>query len=108
MKEKAIEQKLIQAVRRSGGMAVKFVSPGHSGMPDRMVLFPGGQIAFVEVKAPGKKPRPLQSAVHEKLRSLGFAVYVVDSAALIDQFIKEMAEGARGRSESPRRKENEV
>ena len=58
MREKVIETKLIQAVRRSGGLALKFVSPNLNGVPDRLLLFHGGQMAFAEVKAPGKKPRP--------------------------------------------------
>ena len=64
MREKIIEQKFRAAVRAAGGVAVKFVSPGLDGMPDRLALLPGGRMAFVEVKAPGKKPRPLQEARH--------------------------------------------
>lgn len=60
MREKTIEQKLIKAVKNAGGIAPKLVSPGFDGMPDRMVLMPEGKFGFVEVKAPGKKPRPLQ------------------------------------------------
>ena len=59
MREKQIEQALVKAVRKRGGIALKFVSPGMAGVPDRLVLFPGGRMAFVEVKAPGKKPRLL-------------------------------------------------
>ena len=78
MREKIIEQKFRVAVRAAGGVAVKFVSPGLDGMPDRLALLPGGRMAFVEVKAPGKKPRPLQEARHRMLRRLGFKVYVLD------------------------------
>ena len=67
MREKIIEQKFRAAVRAAGGVAVKFVSPGLDGMPDRLALLPGGRMAFVEVKAPGKKPRPLQEARHLSL-----------------------------------------
>ena len=82
-REKAIEQKLVQAVKAAGGIAPKFVSPGCSGMPDRIVLLPGGKIAFVEVKAKGCRPRPLQIHRHEVLRRLGFMVFVlVDTAAI--------------------------
>ena len=62
MREKEIEQKFTLMARRTGGLALKFVSPGMSGMPDRLVLLPGGRMAFVEVKAPGRAPRPLQEA----------------------------------------------
>lgn len=78
--EKQIEQKLVDGVKCHGGIAPKFVSPGFAGMPDRLVLLPGGRIAFVEVKAPGKKPRPLQLARHRLLRKLGFQVYIIDNA----------------------------
>lgn len=60
-------------------MALKFVSPGFDGMPDRLVLLPDGKIAFVEVKAQGKKPRSLQLARHRLLRKLGFQVYIIDN-----------------------------
>ena len=80
MREKVIEQKLAAAVKQAGGMALKFVSPGFDGMPDRIVLLPDEHIAFVEVKAPGKKPRPLQLARHRLLRKLGFQVYIIDNA----------------------------
>ena len=78
MREKAIEKKLVQAVKTTGGIAPKFISPGFDGMPDRIVLLPGGYMAFVEVKASDEKPRPLQLARHKSLRRLGFQVYVLD------------------------------
>lgn len=78
MREKEIEHKFILMVKQAGGLALKFVSPGMSGMPDRIVLLPGGHMAFVEVKAPGKVPRPLQEARHRMLQRLGFKVYVLD------------------------------
>lgn len=78
MREKEIEQQLVKAVKARGGMCPKFTSPGMDGVPDRMVLFPKGRIGFVEVKAPGKKPRPLQVCRHEQFRRLGFRVYVLD------------------------------
>lgn len=90
MKEKTIEQKFREAVRAVGGVAVKFTSPGLDGMPDRLVLLPGGRMAFVEVKAPGKKPRPLQLARHRMLRRLGFRVYVLDNEKQIGGIIDEI------------------
>ena len=80
MREKTIEHNLVFAVKNMGGIAPKFVSPGFDGMPDRLVLLPGGRLAFVEVKAPGKGPRPLQKARHRLLRQLGFKVFILDSA----------------------------
>ena len=82
---------------------MKLVSPGLAGVPDRLLLFPGGRIAFCEVKAPGEKPRSLQQHRIAQLRALGFKVYVVDSPnqisqLLIDLFSKEesVAEGVQG------------
>jgi hypothetical protein len=90
MNEKQIENKLTLAVKKAGGIAPKFVSPGFAGMPDRIVLLPDGLIAFVELKAPGKKPRPLQLARHRLLRSLGFKVYVIDSVKQIGRMLDEL------------------
>ncbi|ETA80601.1 VRR-NUC domain-containing protein [Youngiibacter fragilis] len=83
MREKEIEKKLTLEAKKRGGLAVKFVSPGFDGMPDRILLMPGGIIAFVEVKAPGKHPRPLQMARHKLLRSLGFSVFILDDESQI-------------------------
>lgn len=90
MREKTIEQHLVKAVKNSGGIAPKLVSPGFDGMPDRMVLLPGGKIGFVEVKAPGKEPRPLQVARHGLLRRLGFKVYVLDDPDQIGGILDEI------------------
>ena len=87
MRENVIEQKLIKAVKISGGIAPKLVCPGFDGMPDRMVLLPGGHIGFVEVKSPGKESRPLQAARHRLLRSLGFKVYVLDDVTQIETIL---------------------
>ena len=90
MKEKAIEQKFRAAVKDAGGLAVKFASPGFDGVPDRLALLPDGKMAFVEVKAPGEKPRPLQLARHQLLRRLGFKVYVLDNESQIGGIIDEI------------------
>ena len=90
MREKKIEQKLVTAVKKHGGICPKFVSPGLDGMPDRLLLLPHGRFAFVEVKAPNQKPRPLQLSRHRLLRRLGFRVYVLDALEDIDKIIKEV------------------
>ena len=90
MLEKQIENKLITAVKKAGGIAPKFVSPSFTGMPDRLVLLPDGVCAFVELKAPGKTPRPLQISRHKMLRSLGFKVYVIDSTEQIGGMLHEL------------------
>lgn len=89
-KEKQIEQSFAKAVKNMGGISPKFVSPGFDGMPDRIVLLPGGICAFVEVKAPGKKPRALQLARHEMIRRLGFRVYVLDNTQQIGGIIHDL------------------
>ena len=88
MREKTIEQKFRAAVKAAGGLAVKFTSPGFDGVPDRLALLPGGRMAFVEVKAKGEKPRPLQLARHKLLRRLGFKVYVLDDERQIGGIIE--------------------
>ena len=90
MREKQIEQKLVKATKNMGGIVPKFVSPGFDGMPDRIVLLPGGRIGFVEVKAPGEKPRPLQLSRHGLLRRLGFKVYVLDDEQQIGGILDEI------------------
>lgn len=78
-RESVIEKKLVAEVKKAGGIAWKFVSPGRRGVPDRIILLPGGRIIFVECKAPGKKPRPEQLRLHRKLNALGFKVFILDS-----------------------------
>ena len=90
MREKVIEQKLVAEVKTAGGICPKWVAPGFDGVPDRIAMFPGGKIAFVEVKAPGEKPRPLQRARHELLQKLGFRVYVLDEIEKIGGIIDEI------------------
>jgi len=91
MREKEIELQLVMAVKKMGGRAVKFTSAGFDGMPDRLVLLPGGKCGFVEVKAPGKKPRALQRVRHEMLRTWGFKVYVLDAKEQIEEIINEIS-----------------
>lgn len=95
MREKRIESRLVTEAKRSGGIAPKLASPGFDGMPDRMVLLPGGRIGFVEVKAPGMRPRPLQLSRHRLLRNLGFKVYVLDDPADIAGILDEIGDDAR-------------
>ena len=90
MLEKTLEHKFVTEVKRVGGLALKFVSPGFDGVPDRLVLLPGGRLGFVEVKAPGKRPRPLQLARQRLLRRLGFKVYVLDDERQIGGIIRDI------------------
>ena len=90
MREREVEKKLVQAVRRMGGICPKWVSPGLDGVPDRIVLLPGGRIGFIELKAPGKKMRPLQKKRNEKLEALGFLVFCIDRTEQIEEELREI------------------
>lgn len=79
--EASIEKCLSKEVRAVGGWCLKLPAVFDSGIPDRLCLFPRGKAIFVELKAPGKKPRRLQEIMHKRLRSLGFRVEVVDNKA---------------------------
>ncbi|ELV3820377.1 VRR-NUC domain-containing protein [Salmonella enterica subsp. enterica serovar Muenchen] len=82
VRENLIEKHLVTEVKKAGGIAYKFVSPGRRSVPDRIVLLPGGRLVFVECKALGKPPRADQLREHERLRALGFTVVVLDSKNL--------------------------
>ncbi|UZQ49093.1 VRR-NUC domain-containing protein [Clostridium kluyveri] len=93
MLESVIEKRLKKEIEKIGGKALKFVSPGMSGVPDRIVLMPQGRIVFVELKAPGKKRRKLQEYRAKKLQNLGFSVECIDSIKGVQNFVKRIAEG---------------
>lgn len=93
MREKMIESRLVQEVQSRGGLYWKFTSPGTDGVPDRIVLMPGGKIAFVEVKAPGEKMRALQIRRKQQLERVGFSVYCLDSLDLIRPILDEVGGG---------------
>ena len=88
--EKKLEQKLVKAVRDIGGLALKFVSPGCDGVPDRLILIAYGKVAFVEVKAKGKKPRPIQTRRINQIKNLGFLVFILDDEKDIPSIIQQV------------------
>jgi len=88
--EKTLEKKLREKVARLGGLAVKLIASSFTGLPDRLVLIPGGRIWFVELKSGGKKPSPRQEIVIALLRRLGFTVWIVDSEEKLKQFFDEI------------------
>ncbi len=92
MKEKHIEQKLVFETKKRGGICPKLVSPGLAGMPDRLILLPDGKMGFVELKSPGKKPRPIQVARISQLRRLGFKFFVVDGVEQIGSVLDDIEE----------------
>lgn len=91
MLESKIEQHLVREVQLIGGQALK-LNTSKRGMPDRIVLLPGGRTIFVELKAPGKKPRPLQIKRLRELSFLGFRVEVIDTREKVNLFIKEVVQ----------------
>ena len=95
MKEKDIERKLREEVRKSGGLCLKFTPASWSGAPDRLLLFPGGKIAFVEVKRPGEEARPLQKVRIRKLREMGFHAEVLDNPNRIPELIADCKGGCK-------------
>jgi len=90
LREREIEQKLTQTARRKGGLALKFSSPGIVGVPDRILLMPGGHMAFAELKAPGNPLRPLQVRRKQQLEVLGFRVYIIDNVQQIGGMLDEV------------------
>lgn len=90
MLEKTIEYKLKSTVKNMGGIAFKFIAPGINGVPDRLVLLPYGKLAFIELKAPGMKLRPLQVRRKRQLEQLGFLVYCIDDIKQIGGVLDEI------------------
>lgn len=90
MLEHQVEQTLVREVRKHGGIAPKFTSPGTAGMPDRIVILPNGKICFVELKAPGQKPRPIQTRQMDRLTQLGCMVRTIDHPNQIQKLINEI------------------
>jgi hypothetical protein len=86
MLESKIEAAFVKRVKDLGGVSEKFTSPNKRSVPDRIVMFPGGKILFVELKAPGNKPTEMQQRDHEKRRAMGFTVLVIDSLEAVRAF----------------------
>ena len=89
MRERDIEKILTDEVKKLGGKAYKWVSPGNSGVPDRIVFFPDGRHVFVELKADKGELSRLQKIQIRKLRSLGQPVYVVKGIDGLSQFFQD-------------------
>ena len=85
--EKAVERKLVEFVKAKNGLCIKLLCDQLTGLPDRLCLFPGGVIIFVEVKTTGQKPRRIQIFIHNKLRALGFRVEVIDTIEAVTKLL---------------------
>jgi hypothetical protein len=88
--EKLVERKLVELIKLNGGMCIKLLCNHILGLPDRLCLFPGAKIAFVELKTTGEKPKKIQLYMHTKLRKLGFEVFVIDSVQGVKDFVEFM------------------
>jgi hypothetical protein len=91
--EKWLEKKLCTEITLSGGLALKFGTPYHTGMPDRLVMMPGGRMAFVELKTEGRRPTRLQEKNISRLRVMGFEVWVIDDDLKLNAFLWRMRYG---------------
>ena len=87
--EKTLERALVEKIRQLGGICLKLQGNMYAGMPDRLILLPGGKAIFVELKSEGVKPRKLQLIRHEELRALGFKVFVIDTQEKLTEFLNE-------------------
>lgn len=86
--EKVVERKLVELVKMNGGMCIKLLCDQLIGLPDRMCLFPGHKMVFVELKTTGRKPKRIQMYMHNKLRALGFRVEVIDTVESVVNFVE--------------------
>lgn len=90
MREKTIEQKFKKAIEAHGGICLKLDPTNMAGIPDRLAILPENHIAFIELKAPGKHPRPIQTHRHNQLRHLGCMVRTLDNPDDIESLIHEI------------------
>ncbi len=90
--EREIEAYLVKCVKNKNGLCMKWTSPGNAGVPDRIVIVPGGKVYFVELKAEGKKENlsALQRNFMHKLKNLNCDVRVIASFQEVDDFVKEV------------------
>ena len=88
--EKTLEARLVREIEARGGMALKYTSQYHRGIPDRICLMPGGVTFFVELKSTGQKPTKLQQHAMDQLEKLGFSTRVVDSTESLDRILRKL------------------
>ncbi len=86
-REASVEAAFVRLLRRHGLPSLKLNVAGQRGWPDRLVLLPGGEVVFVELKRPGGKARKLQEHVHKRLAALGFRIAVCDDSVLAAAFV---------------------
>ena len=87
MRESEIEKRIVRKIRSAGGLCLKWVSPGFTGVPDRIILLPGKRIVFAEIKRPGEDLRPRQKRVRQQIEDLGFTVLRVTGEEDLDDHL---------------------
>lgn len=95
--EKDLERTFSENLNRTKKVwVIKLLSTFIKGLPDRMIICQGGYVGFAEIKTTGKKPTKIQTYIHEKLRALGFKVFVIDDLesrdAAISFFLSNVGE----------------
>lgn len=93
MLEKDIEARLKRGVERAGGLCLKWVSPGCTGVPDRIVLLPGGKVIFVELKKPGGRLAARQVHMTTKLLRLNMRTVCLWTVEDVDDFLEAVCDG---------------
>ena len=94
--EKVLEAELRERCKALGWMCIKLTSQYQRGLPDRLILMPGGRVCFAEIKTTGKKPTALQKVTHERLRALGYRVEVVDTTESLDNLMVDLLYEVQG------------
>ena len=92
MTEREVEKILVEGIRKIGGRAYKWVSPGNAGVPDRIVVLPGGRIIFIELKTDTGKLTELQKVQIGRLGRMGADARVLKGPEAVKGFLKEMEE----------------
>lgn len=94
MLEKTVEKRLVDGIKRRGGKALKFIPTACKGMPDRLVLLPGGRVIWVELKADDGELSPMQCKRRKELQALGFEVYVLQGVGMVEEFLRGISNGS--------------
>ena len=90
MKESMIEAKLVKGIQRAGGLCYKFTSPGNPGVPDRVIILPGGRVVFAELKTEVGRLSSIQRWQTGELRARGAEVRVLKGMEQVQAFLEEV------------------
>lgn len=95
IRERDVERYLVKQVKKAGGEIRKVVWQGRRGAPDRVMFMPNtgcdniaGFTIFIELKAPGQKPKTHQLREHNRMRRMGQEVEVIDSLEAVDELLR--------------------